>query len=59
MSEDPTTFLAAVYEAEDLPLSDAELARYASRYPLARAAADRMFDLPEAKYIDPAAVFSA
>jgi hypothetical protein len=59
MTQQTTTFLSAVYAAEKIPLTDAELARFAGRYPLARAAADSMFELAEAKYESPATVFSA
>lgn len=59
MPQPAITSLSAVYQAERLPLSDAELERYGARYPAARAAADLMFELPEAKYIDPVTVFTA
>lgn len=59
MTQQSTQFLSALYAAERIPLSDAELASFAGRYPLARAAADTMFELTEAKYESPATVFSA
>lgn len=51
--------LEAFYAASGVAPSTEELERWSRRYSRARAAADKMFDLPEAKYEDLAVVFQA
>jgi hypothetical protein len=53
------TKLETFYAAAGVTPSTEELARWSHRYSQARFAADKMFDLPEAKYEDLAVVFQA
>lgn len=38
--------VTAIIQAEGLPLTETELARYVEKYPLQRAAADRLYSIP-------------
>jgi hypothetical protein len=52
-----TDMLRARYQAAGVNPTEEELQRWAGRYAAARAAADRLFALPEAKYEDVGAIF--
>lgn len=54
-----TEVLTTLLSAAKLPASEAETAAYVSGYETQRAAVDALYDVPAARYVDPALRFRA
>ena len=56
---DVETTVRGLLAAGGLSLTDAQVAKYVSVYPTFRAAADRLYQLPELRYEQPAVIYQA
>jgi hypothetical protein len=56
---DIETIVRSLLAAGGLSLTDEQVAKYVAIYPAFRAAADRLFDIPEIRYEQPAPIFRA
>lgn len=54
-----TEIMKGLLTAATLPASDAEIEAYAAAYSVQRAAVDALYEVQEARYVDPALRFRA
>jgi hypothetical protein len=58
-SPDVETTVRGLLAAAGMSLSDEQVAKYLRIYPTFRASADRLFEIPEIRYEQPAVVYEA
>jgi hypothetical protein len=58
-SPDVETTVRGLLAAAGMSLTDEQVAKYVRIYPTFRASADRLFEIPEIRYEQPAVVYEA